>query len=55
MARCSPCIRFDARTAKWFRERYERLRTEITVVRCEVCGLYYKPSLGHKCKKERTT
>ena len=55
--RGSTNIRFDARTRRWFRERYERfgdVAAETTVCRCNACGLYYKPSLGHDCKEERT-
>ena len=51
--RGSTNIRFDARTRKWFRERYERLAVDTTLMRCNACGLYYKPSLGHDCKESR--
>lgn len=46
--------RYDAETRKWFRQHP---RAVTTVMRCEKCGLYFKPSLGHKqkdCKKEET-
>lgn len=43
-------IRCDSRTNKWFREH---VFDETTLVKCEDCGLYYKPSIGHKCKKRR--
>lgn len=41
----------DPRTKRWFRERWS---VETTLVKCEACGLYYKPSLGHKCKMDGT-
>ena len=41
--------RFDAKTQKWFRNH---IGTQSTVAQCEKCGLWYKPSLGHKCKKK---
>lgn len=40
----------DPRTKKWFRERWY---AETTLAKCDACGLYYKPSLGHKCKMDR--
>lgn len=43
-------VKYDNNTAKWFR-KHPFLET--TVVRCELCGLFYKPSLGHRCKTER--
>lgn len=42
-------ILYDNATKKWFGNHIGR---ETTVCRCEKCGLFYKPSLGHKCKKE---
>ena len=39
--------RYDELTEKWFKEHPD---TETTVMRCDDCGLFYKPSLGHKCK-----
>lgn len=39
-------IRFDPVTAKWFGSH---LNDETTLAKCECCGLYYKPELGHKC------
>lgn len=46
-------IGFDSRTRKWFDSLplTERLVIQTTVTQCDDCGLYYKPSLGHKCKK----
>ena len=41
---------YDEATKKWFRDR-PGIWPETTVMRCPDCGLYYKPSLGHKCKK----
>lgn len=40
-------MRFDRVTEKWMREHWG---VETTVARCDECGLYYKPELGHKCK-----
>lgn len=40
--------RFDEPTKKWFANH---IGAQTTVMRCPECGLYYKPSLGHKCKK----
>lgn len=42
-------IRFDPTTAKWFGSHPLE---ETTLARCEDCGLYYKPELGHKCKNK---
>ena len=39
--------RFDVATRNWFKQHPFN---QTTVMRCEHCGLYYKPSLGHKCK-----
>ena len=43
-------VKFDAETKASFRKYYDR---QSTVMRCDVCGLYYKPSLGHRCKEKR--
>ncbi len=43
-------VRYDAATAEWFRSRGD---IQTTVCKCEVCGLHYKPSLGHKCKVKK--
>ena len=40
-------IKCDAQTRKWC---LMHPFTETTIVKCDKCGLYYKPSLGHKCK-----
>ena len=48
-------IGYDAATRAWF-DKFpimERAYVETTVMRCETCGLYYKPELGHKCRKRR--
>ena len=43
-------VRYDYATDKWFKQhRY----CESTVMQCEDCGLFYKPSLGHKCKMRK--
>ena len=42
-------ILYDYATKKWFGNH---IGHETTLCRCEKCGLFYKPSLGHKCKKE---
>lgn len=41
-------IRFDRETGRWFKKHPD---VASTVVCCKDCGLYYKPSLGHKCKE----
>lgn len=40
-------IKFDKTTRKWFLDNPEK---QTTLCKCEKCGLYYKPELGHKCK-----
>lgn len=42
-------VRFDSATAKWFAKHGHYVET--TLVRCADCELFYKPELGHKCKK----
>ena len=44
--------RMDAETRKWFDKNPF---AQTTVMRCECCGLYYKPELDHKCKKKGET
>lgn len=39
---------YDIATTKWFQNNPD---AETTVMQCEHCGLFYKPSLGHVCKK----
>lgn len=41
-------IKFDKETAKWFGQNPS---AESTVARCKKCDLFYKPELGHVCKK----
>ena len=41
---------FDKATEKWFKEHPHN---ETTVMKCDRCGLFYKPILGHKCKFEK--
>lgn len=40
---------FDEATRKWFEGRQV---VQTTVCQCARCWKYYKPSLGHKCKKK---
>lgn len=42
-------IKFDGDTSRWMLFHRQR---GTTVIRCERCGLFYKPSLGHRCKKD---
>ena len=42
-------IRWDARAKKWWKE-HRGIQT--TMCKCEKCGLYYKPQLGHECEKD---
>ena len=42
-------IKFDKQTKKWFAKNFSG---QATVMKCEKCGLFFKPSLGHKCKGE---
>lgn len=41
-------VKYDKETRAWF-DRHPDAQT--TVMCCEKCGLWYKPILGHKCKK----
>lgn len=41
-------VKFDKQTEAWIRKH---LCQQTTICRCDVCGLFYKPILGHKCKK----
>lgn len=43
-------VKMDAATRKWFDKNPF---AQTTVMRCECCGLYFKPELGHKCKKRK--
>lgn len=40
-------VKFDITTASWFEMNPG---TITTVTKCGNCGLFYKPSLGHKCR-----
>ena len=40
-------IKYDEPTKKWFRKH---IGQQTTVCKCDKCNLFYKPSLGHKCK-----
>lgn len=40
-----PRVEMDLETVKWFKNH---IGAQTTVSRCKRCGLYYKPSLGHK-------
>lgn len=40
-------MKYDEKTRKWFSMHPEQ---QTTVCKCEKCDLFYKPSLGHKCK-----
>lgn len=44
-------VRFDEETKRWF--HHQPLFEETTVVKCESCGLHYKPILGHKCRRKK--
>lgn len=48
-------IKYDSTTKKWFDSLpiTTRLTIQTTVMQCEECGLWYKPSLGHTCKKRK--
>ena len=41
-------IKFDRATKAWFDSK--RFGEQTTLCRCDKCGLFYKPMLGHKCK-----
>ena len=42
-------VKFDSKTKAWFDRNH---LSETTVMKCEKCGRYYKPVLGHKCRSE---
>lgn len=44
-------ITYDNETKKWFKKHPYSITT---VVECNICKLFYKPILGHKCKKCKT-
>ena len=41
-------VKYDAVTQSWFDKEPPYIQT--TVMQCKECGLWYKPSLGHKCE-----
>lgn len=41
-------VKYDTATRNWFKANPW---AQTTVMCCEKCGLWYKPILGHKCKK----
>lgn len=43
-----PKINYDKATKKWLNNH---IGQQTTVIMCDKCGLFYKPSLGHKCKE----
>lgn len=45
-------VKFDANTSRWFTKQKGCATKQTTVCQCDKCNLFYKPSLGHKCKKE---
>lgn len=40
-------VKYDRQTKAWF---WSHKNQQTTVCMCDKCGLFYKPSLGHKCK-----
>lgn len=43
-------VEYDKETDDWFKQHP---LSETTVICCPDCGLFYKPSLSHKCKEEK--
>jgi hypothetical protein len=43
-------MKFDKALEDWFKAHPF---AQTTVMQCDKCRLYYKPILGHKCKKGR--
>lgn len=43
-------VKYDNETSRWFKKNIGQLTT---VCRCEKCHQFYKPILGHKCRKVR--
>ena len=41
-------VKYDNATKKWLEKH---IGANTTVCRCDYCGLYYKPMLGHECKE----
>lgn len=44
-------VKYDRATKAWFDSHIWK---QTTVCQCEKCGLFYKPSLGHKCKAKES-
>ena len=44
-------VKLDKETKKWFEKNPN---ADTTVWKCGKCGLWFKPTLGHKCKCERS-
>jgi hypothetical protein len=42
-------VKLDRKTEEWLEKHPE---VNATVALCQDCGLYYKPSLGHSCKRQ---
>ena len=42
-------VRLDDVTGKWAKAHPDHV---FTARQCKDCGLFYKPSLGHRCEKE---
>ena len=42
--------KYDKDTLKWFEAHPF---SQITAAKCEICGLYYKPAFGHRCRKKK--
>ena len=40
---------YDDETRKWFDQHPD---AQTTVMKCDDCGLFYKPILGHKCNRK---
>ena len=45
-------VKYDKATREWFKNHID---SQTTVACCDKCGLFYKPSLGHKCKVKSNT
>lgn len=44
-------VKYDRATKAWFSSH---IGQQTTVCKCEKCGLFFKPSLGHKCKAKES-
>jgi len=43
-------LKLDKQTKEWFKAH---VGEESTVVKCDKCGWFYKPELGHTCREEK--